>query len=1058
VSAQAIRLNRELPRGSFAGGGDVTSLAKLSPDGNWAVYVADEIDEVRELFSTPADGSASARRLNAPFSATQGFGPSGATFEITPTSDRVLYVADQATDGAFELWSAPIDGSAPPVRVSEALAPGRDARLVAMAADGVHVVYRADPNTLGLYEIWSARVDGSQPPVKLDGPGGSLAFGHVEISPDSAWVVYQDDEATPGVTELWRVPLDGSAAAVRVHAPLAAFADVTEPIAISPDSTRVVYVADASVDRTLEVWSAPLDGSTPPTSLTPAQPNGRITPGFEIASDSSGVLIRMDRNVAGRVELYWSTLVGGGAPVLLSGSLLANSDVGDARLTPDGTTAVFVADAEVDNVEQIYSVPIDLHRPRLRLSATSGTDESFLFPFQFAANGARVVYSSRQSSGFNDLWSAPLEGGSPPLRLDTPGQGNLTGVESFQVAPGGTWVHYVLQTPRGVELWAARADGSTAPHVVQRARRLTAGGSPFASSTTRVVYVADAETDNLYELWSRTLDGTGPALRISGALGADPILGDVSDYHWAPDGERVLYRADQDVDRAEGLHVVRTDERPNPRKLWASQYEGQVLLTELSTDGRWVAWRSNLDLLTAPLDGSATPIVRSTGFSPLQATGSSSLTPDGQRVVYVVDLGGHGPRLQWLYSAPIEAQFGVLLARNETGDDIVIRRFACTPDSRRVVLLDQLDGVTRLSSVPVDGSARAALLVVPSGPVHEIDAGFQIASDSRHVVFVADLERDGVFELYSQPLARDARRVGVPFPVRLNAPLGPAQDVDFAFRITADGKRVVYAADQDNDDVFELYSVPIRGGTPVKLSGPMVAGGDVGLGVARTFQPLRLPQFELSPDGKRVVYRADQDADEVFELFSAPIDGSTIPTRLHPALAPNGDVALLSARIDPSSTTVVFGADASTDDVLEVFAAPLDGSAAPIRLSGPMIAGGDLWTRPTTDAWQMLEVSPDGASVAYLADQDADEVVELYAVPLDGSAPARRLSGPMVAGGDVRSPAEPLDEVPPFRFRPDGRALTYLADQRTDEVTELFLSFLDLEHVRPARDPSPPGD
>ena len=78
-----------------------------------------------------------------------------------------------------------------------------------------------------------------------------------------------------------------------------------------------------------------------------------------------------------------------------------------------------------------------------------------------------------------------------------------------------------------------------------------------------------------------------------------------------------------------------------------------------------------------------------------------------------------------------------------------------------------------------------------------------------------------------------------------------------AFSYEVSGTTVVYQADQDADNVIELYSVPVGGGTPVKLNGPLVAGGGV------------QPGFVVS--GTTVVYRADQDADNVLELYSVPV-------------------------------------------------------------------------------------------------------------------------------------------------------------------------------------------
>ena len=64
---------------------------------------------------------------------------------------------------------------------------------------------------------------------------------------------------------------------------------------------------------------------------------------------------------------------------------------------------------------------------------------------------------------------------------------------------------------------------------------------------------------------------------------------------------------------------------------------------------------------------------------------------------------------------------------------------------------------------------------------------------------------------------------------------------------------VVYSADQDTDNVTELYSVPLLGGSTTKLNGAFVSGGN-------------LLSFQLSPNGSRVVYWADQDTDGVTAL------------------------------------------------------------------------------------------------------------------------------------------------------------------------------------------------
>ena len=95
---------------------------------------------------------------------------------------------------------------------------------------------------------------------------------------------------------------------------------------------------------------------------------------------------------------------------------------------------------------------------------------------------------------------------------------------------------------------------------------------------------------------------------------------------------------------------------------------------------------------------------------------------------------------------------------------------------------------------------------------------------------------------------------------KLNEALVMNGDVSSSvLQITPDNANVIYRADQETDEVLELYSVPITGGPTTKLSGTLVADGDVGY------------LFRVSSDNTRVVYVADQETDEVHELFVSNI-------------------------------------------------------------------------------------------------------------------------------------------------------------------------------------------
>ena len=266
------------------------------------------------------------------------------------------------------------------------------------------------------------------------------------------------------------------------------------------------------------------------------------------------------------------------------------------------------------------------------------------------------------------------------------------------------------------------------------------------------------------------------------------------------------------------------------------------------------------------------------------------------------------------------------------------------------------------------------------------------------MLYAADQDQNSVVEIYSVPTVGGTT-------TKLNAALTAGGNVTAGSqRFSPDGSRVLYLADQNADNVFEAFSVASTGGTPVRLNRPLVANGDV---MRRDLQ--------FSPDGSRVLYAADQDADEVFEIFSVPSLGGT-PVKLNGVLATGGDVAD-SAMFSPDGSRVLYRADQDTNDVIELYSVASTGGL-PVRLNNPLVVGGNV---------KSASFSPDGGRVVYLADQDSNEVFELYVVPSIGGIPTR-ISAPMMPGGDVVE----------WQFSPDGQSVVYRADQDTDETFELY--------------------
>src|SRR5262245_1794109 len=134
---------------------------------------------------------------------------------------------------------------------------------------------------------------------------------------------------------------------------------------------------------------------------------------------------------------------------------------------------------------------------------------------------------------------------------------------------------------------------------------------------------------------------------------------------------------------------------------------------------------------------------------------------------------------------------------------------------------------------------------------------YQVSPDGKWAAYLADVDVDGTFELYSRELLPGARAV------RLDPPDGNRLAVLGSLRITPDSSRLVYLSRKQINSLQSVYSVPLDGSAPTRELSPLVVGGGV-------------QSFSLAA-GDEVVFLADARVDEKTELFRVPVDGSQPP-------------------------------------------------------------------------------------------------------------------------------------------------------------------------------------
>ncbi len=250
--------------GSFADGGTISSML-LSPDSQRVVFRADRlVDERFELWSVPVAGPAAAIvRLNPTLVAN---GDVIDTFRISPDSTHVAYIADQASDERFFPYAVPVAGpSTAAVSLYQGvLAVAADATDLAFTPDSSRVVFRFDLALDERFDLYQAPVDGSAPQTRITNrgvppaPARSVAPTWL-VHPEGDRVIYVYDELAAGDRRgLGEQHLSTPYATdARLNGAPVSGGQVTD-LELYPDGAGLLYRSDEVVNDKFELFTVDL--------------------------------------------------------------------------------------------------------------------------------------------------------------------------------------------------------------------------------------------------------------------------------------------------------------------------------------------------------------------------------------------------------------------------------------------------------------------------------------------------------------------------------------------------------------------------------------------------------------------------------------------------------------------------------------------------------------------------------------------------------------------------------------------------------------------------------
>jgi Tol biopolymer transport system component len=423
--------------------------------------------------------------------------------------------------------------------------------------DGSKLAFVADIATDGNDALWV--VDLSSGPqigadfaaatVSTTALGGGLAdVGEFVWSPDSRKVAYGGDLAVDGNTELYFTDVSNPAIPgpqVRISPPGTAALELVVLAefgwAFSPDSNFVAFRGDFSVDGRDEVYATYVGPGAIFTPFSVNSPIPGISPTDEfnffwwVPHHAGRLVYHGEQDTPGVAEIFMADVGASGvvSRVQLSGPMTVEGDASpedtDHAPSPDGTAFFYIADEDVDTVDELYVVDVSgpIPGPAVKTSAPPvGRVESA----RWSHESTRIAYTDT-SAGLNTLLI---------VHVDAPGAASQ--ISPSMILDDVQIIQILVENPFATGSSTVGSPG--------------ASGFVFSPNGKKIAFVAGTEStanDVLY-----VSDLLSPGIVVS-QVGTFPGA-DISSYAWAPDSSAIAYVGDFEINGVSELyHLDLTD-------------------------------------------------------------------------------------------------------------------------------------------------------------------------------------------------------------------------------------------------------------------------------------------------------------------------------------------------------------------------------------------------------------------------------------------------------------------------------------------------------------------
>lgn len=787
-------------------------------------------------------------------------GASVEAYRITPNGDRVVYTIDTATREPSLFKSASlIDGTTFSLNQDQGLDENHTFELT---NDGTSVIYEVD-QVFYREPIYPDRVEERRQLANLNQLGEGRATNDWGVSNDGEYLLAHYIVGAPNAIEI-----DPLLVMAKPSGATPYFA--TTPITVGYQNEPYLYQIEffdrQPADGTMVIGDDLPDWLT----LTDNQ-NGTATlagtPSVGAPSPASIPIKLRLINTQGRQfdeQSFLLTVIGSSelmtpeiseiSDLLNQSTDIAISHPSTVSRSPNGETAVFVVEENNEYVLHSVSTSGDtLPIPLVR-------DE--VWSWKFVPEQRALLYLSHESKY---LYLVSLDGGPSTSISDGI-------VADYQLSPDRSHIVYVLvdntfSFKSDFAIYARDLSNGVVGDPVLLGSGFGYGRLSFTPDGDRILYQLEGSSNGSYvDLFSAPLSGDG-AVQINQNVGEM-----IYDYQISPNQQFVAY-----VGRESGGY-------------------SDLYLVPINGGER--------GQLNQNLSGSAGII-----DDPADKIEQFAFTHDGESVVFIHQVDApEGSRWSWeerLYLAPVSGAPPTLLAPLPSDDhaEYLIPRFELDETGRYLVYeAIQYDG-NRQQTVVYSLDLEQGLSVTLRDKFESFET-WELTPDGAYVILMLDdSESNSVQDLYSVPIS------GGPL-IHLNGPIYPDGKSDVSsYQISPNHDWLVFVVriSYPNGDVFEeLYTVPVKGGTPMRINAVPQSGDGA------------ITAYQFVPNGSHIVYQSVLGSET--KLESVSIFGGRVTRHSAPGVEIGNRGSFF---VSPGSDQILFTASGRIDGVYELYRSPM---------------------------------------------------------------------------------------------------------------------------------------